>query len=134
MAWPRAAISRTRSGQARAQRPTRKKVARAPWRSSRASNCGVMAGLGPSSKVRARADVRGVRQTVGPKSCAVGASAAQAAVPAQAAATAGTVMVQGFTDFGARQETSTGGAAVPRGLCGQWDAVVGQYPVSRDLK
>ncbi len=67
ISWPAAATWRTTSGQRRTCTPHWKKVARAPWPASTASNSGVDS-LGPSSKVRAiAARSETPRQTEGPK-------------------------------------------------------------------
>ena len=87
MACPRAAISRTSSGQARANRPITKNVACAEWRSSRSSNAGVMLGFGPSSNVSAIEPLDFVRRNVGPNNCDPGFTAPHAVAAAAAAAT-----------------------------------------------
>src|SRR5579864_8010291 len=82
---PRAEISFTRPGQARANFPIRKNVARTEWRSNNSSSLGVTAGFGPSSKVSAIFPAELVCRTVGPYNSDQGATAPQAPIPAAAA-------------------------------------------------
>ena len=94
--WPRAEISPTNSGQARANFPIRKNVARTEWRSNRSRSLGVTAGLGPSSKVSAIFRAEDVCRNVGPNNSDQGATAPHAAIPAAVAAPAVTTMGQEF--------------------------------------
>src|SRR6267154_2984510 len=77
-------------GQALANWPIRKNVARVSWRSSNSRRRDVTAGLGPSSKVSAIVSSDGRRRRTGPNSGEAGWQAPQANPPATAGIPAST--------------------------------------------